>query len=104
MTQGDEMALSTNDENDYPTEIQLLAISAWPANDFVGLMEFIEPLWKYADSGYWTEEDGEYRISTAGWSGNEEIIFYMQQNHVWWMMFWQQSRRGGHYIFGPTRR
>ena len=87
--------------NEYPTNVQLLAISAWAANDFTGLMDFIKPLWAYADSGYWEQVGNEYHISTAGWSGNEEIIFYMMQNHVWWFMFWQQSRRGGHYIFGP---
>lgn len=91
--------ISTNAENDYPTENHLSIIKTWPYNDFIGLMEFIKPLWAYANCGYWKEQDGEYHISTAGWSDNEEIISYMEQNHVWWMMFWYQSQRGGHYIF-----
>jgi len=85
--------------DDYPTEQQLVKIETWPANDLEGLMGFIQPLWAYADCGYWSQLDGVYRISTAGWSGNEEIISSLQQNHIWWMMFWYQSRRGGHYIF-----
>ena len=86
-----------------PTEVNFLGISGWPADDLHGLMTYIKPLWKYADCGYWTREGDVYYISTAGWSGNEEIIFYMMQNHVWWMMFWEQSRRGGHYIFSSNR-
>ncbi len=85
--------------NDYPTDEQLETIKNWKADDFVGLMKYVRFLWNYADVGYWVEIEGEYRISTAGWSGNEDIIFAMKQNHIWWMMFWYQSQRGGHYIF-----
>lgn len=82
-----------------PTEQQLEKIFTWDANDLHGLMAYIKPLWRYADSGYWKEENGVYSISTAGMSDNEEIIEYMSSNIIWWLMFWQQSRRGGHYIF-----
>ena len=85
--------------NDYPTDEQLDIIAHWKMSDLGGMMAYIKPLWNYADCGYWEEDDKEYRISTGGWSGNEDIIDAMRHNHIWWMMFWYQSRRGGHYIF-----
>jgi len=86
-----------------PTSEQLFEIQTWHPDDLHGLMEFIKPLWKYADCGFWEQVGDEYVISTAGWSDNEAIIAAMMSNHVWWMMFWYQSRRGGHYIFKPVR-
>lgn len=86
--------------NDYPTEEQLATIECWDASDLGGLMAYIKPIWNYSDCGYWKEENGEYRISTGGWSGNEDIIEVMNRNFVWWSQFWYQSNRGGHYIFG----
>lgn len=90
--------------DDYPTEEELDTIKAWKADDLSGMMEYVKSHWKYADDGYWTEtgwgeNDIEYQISTAGWSGNEDIIYAMRQNYVWWSLFWYQSNRGGHYIF-----
>ena len=88
-----------------PTEEELETIRTWKADDFHGMFDFLKyhSLWKYAEDGYWREEDGEYYLSTAGWSANEEIIGAMQSNHVWWMFFWLSSKRGGHYIFSKGR-
>ena len=85
--------------SEYPTDEELEIIRNWKTNDFHGLMEYIKPLWNYADCGYWNFENDIYSISTGGWSGNEDIIANMQENIVWWMMYWQSSRRGGHYTF-----
>lgn len=86
----------------YPTEEELNKIEQWPHNDFLNLMDFIHNIWEYAEWG-WREEKlkdaVEYDISTAGWSGNEDIIRALEKNPLFWMMCWQQSRRGGHYIF-----
>lgn len=87
------------DVDGYPTEIELDTIRMWAYNDLHGLMEYIKPRWQYAESGYWTEQSGEYHLSTAGWSGNEDIIAAMQDNRAWWMMYWQSTTRGGHYVF-----
>jgi len=89
------------DDSGYPTEECLDKIKNWKIdnNNLRDIMEFIKPVWKYADCGYWMEENGKYLISTGGWSGNEEIIDYMHQNFLLWMLYWEQSRRGGHYIF-----
>ena len=88
--------------NKYPTEEELKKIEEWPHDDFKGLMDFIYDLWEYADSGYWVQKRKKYYISTAGWSGNEDIISALEKNWTFWMMCWQQSKRGGHYIFHVT--
>lgn len=90
----------------YPEEDDLKLIREWDgAQGWHALMAFIKGIWNYAEWG-WSEqhnEDGklEYHISTAGWSGNEDIIAAMMENKLFWMMAWYQSRRGGHYIFRP---
>ena len=97
------------DSDGYPTDAALDKISNWDYNDPKGWFEFIRELW-YLKSWGWTEgrfkdnifQDPEkytYHISTAGWSGNEDIIRAMQQNDILWSDAWLESRRGGHYIF-----
>jgi len=99
------------DKDGYPTKEELEKISSWDLADFKGMMEFIKELWEFADWG-WSESDEPdwlhkdrtnrvYRISTGGWSGNEEIIGAMQKNSIVWFLNWWESRRGGHYIFIP---
>lgn len=92
------------DEDGYPTEVMLDKIAKWDYNvSYKELMEFIKPHWQYSSFGYWIEEEleksREYHISTAGWSGNEDIIRALQENYTFWTLCWVQSRRGGHYIF-----
>jgi hypothetical protein len=95
------------DKDGYPDDEELNKISNWDAKDFIGLMEYIYDLWKYSDCGYWEKEellDGNtYKISTGGWSGNEDIIEALIRNHLFWMLYWRQSKRGGHYIFSSVK-
>ena len=91
------------DEDGYPTEDALDKIEKWQYNDPKGWFKFIENIWHLRSWG-WSEgynENGmyQYNISTAGWSGNEDIIRAMQKNKILWSVAWVQSRRGGHYIF-----
>lgn len=89
---------------DYPTEIELETIRYWVVDDldeYHAIMDYIHDRWQYANSGYWTQEGDIYKISTAGWSGNESLIGAMQDNFVFWAMYWVSSRRGGHYVFAP---
>ncbi len=95
------------DDDGYPTEEELAKIRAWPWQDSAGLMSFIKSIWYLADWG-WREEPGEkkgkihYAISTAGWSGNEDLIAAMMENQMFWTFNWVSSRRGGHYEFEDT--
>lgn len=91
---------------DYPTEQALRAIAEWDG-DMPGWFALIKMSWWSPEWG-WREERStdeitdapltRYRISTGGWSGNEDIIEAMQKS-LGWFFSWVQSRRGGHYIF-----
>lgn len=95
-------------DDKYPDDHELKTVKTW-AGDFNDLMRFVKDHWKYANCGYWSEQyDVEdppftpfnvYRISTAGWSGNESLIDALMDNNVFWLLCWYSSRRGGHYEF-----
>lgn len=87
---------------EYPTDEELEKIRTWNPSDFHGLMAYVKDRWKYADSGYWSKRGNTYKISTAGWSGNEDIISAMHKNHVWWVLYFYSERRGGHFVFKPS--
>lgn len=87
------------DTSGYPTEESLRAIATWnfrqrPYEEF---LSYTKALWTYPDR--WEQTEKQLRLSTGGWSGNEELLGAMEQNFVFWAMCWEQSRRGGHYIF-----
>jgi len=97
------------DSDGCPTEETLKKISGWECTDFRGCMEFVKSIWAYADWGWhetneadWIKTDKVnrvYRISTAGWSGNESIISALKKNSILWFLNWWESRRGGHFVF-----
>lgn len=87
------------DDDGYPDDDELARIELWPYSDFHGLMEYIKPRWQYADCGYWTQDGDIFRLSTAGWSGNESIIQALKANRMFWMMCAAEWKRGGHYVF-----
>lgn len=97
--------------NKYPTNKELKTIEKWTLEQgYIELMEYIKELWWMPDWG-WKEEDvyaeykptkvlhRQYKLSTGGWSGNEEIITAMQNNTFFWVMCWEQSQRGGYHVF-----
>jgi len=93
------------EETEYPSDPVLEKIREWSWKDgFENLMQFIKPHWRYADCGYWKEERRHkgrkrYHLSTAGWSGNEDIIAALRQNFAFWALCWVRTERGGHYVF-----
>lgn len=81
----------------YPEEDELEAIRTWPAEDFVGLMAYVRERWTFPH--YFHVEGGVYRLSTCGWSGNEELLGALHENTVVGLMHWYASRRGGHEVW-----
>lgn len=98
----DDLPSFTFDVDGYPTEESLKTLSTWDIHDILGCFKFARSGWKYG-SDYFTieERNGRVRVklSTGGWSGNEDIIGAMQQNTVLWIVAMQEFRRGGHYVF-----
>lgn len=86
------------DQDGYPTERELEAIALVPLDDFEGMIDIVEKLWR---GNQWERDRGSglWRLSTYGWSGNETIISEMQANTFWWLRYWYMSRRGGYYEF-----
>lgn len=97
------------DEDGYPTDAALRLIEIWHFEDQRGWFDFIKSIWHLSSWGWHEKEETHdfyddqtvirLYVSTAGWSGNESIIFAMEKNHMLWHFSWVQSRRGGHYIF-----
>lgn len=98
------------DKDGYPTEETLQKIRDWDMMDPWGVFEFIKKIWEYRDWG-WTEKHGKseitgkstikFYISTAGWSGNEDLIDALRESGegMIWIISWISHRRGGHYEF-----
>ena len=95
------------DADGYPTEEELEKIRTWshPKYDYTGLLDYVGSHWWYPEYFHKepTKAGAQYKISTGGWSGNEELIGALQENLVFWGLCWVSSRRGGHYEF-ETRK
>lgn len=92
-----------NDE--YPTDEQLQSILDFEGTPEQFARELIESLWWHGGFTITQEYDDildersiKLRISTWGWSGNEDLIGVMKQTWFWFM-WWSASYRGGHYEF-----
>ena len=83
----------------YPTERQLTTIRKWDLTQksVIDLLDFVQPLWSYEDR--FVRRHHTLRLSTGGWSGNEDIIGALRRNFLFWSMYWFKTQRGGHYWF-----
>ena len=104
MTHADRLRLDS-DGDGYPTDDSLEQIANWKATeaDYRPLLEAIQPVWRFGDYGYWEKDwrTGIYHVSTAGWSGNEDIIraLHKADERLFWFFCFVAQRRGGHYEF-----
>jgi len=87
----------------FPEERQLELIRSWPENDYPGLMQYVESLWRG-----WKQPRNPfnhdiaamlYQVSTRGRAGNEAIITALEANRSFWEQCWVSYRVGGHYEF-----
>ncbi len=87
---------------DYPSDHLLKWFSEYDVleNGPCDLIHRIKENWEYGDMGYfsWDPRRRLLRLSTAGWSGNEDIICALQSNFLFWQ-YWINSHVGGHYVF-----
>lgn len=91
---------------DYPTNAELKKIRNWKIDTpgkLMALLDFLKERWQYGNCGYYELKGKkilQLRLSTAGWSENEDMIDALQKNDwFFWGLFWQKSKRGGHYFF-----
>lgn len=88
----------------YPTMTELNRIGDWNISsekDIRDLLGYVRARWTYPD--YFpplpAEDAKEFIVSTAGWSGNEDLIEALSENTMFWALCWVQSKRGGHHTF-----
>lgn len=84
---------------DYPSRSDLRRVKKWPREDIEGLFTFLKSIWWPDGDWGWTWRGRKIRVSTGGWSGNEELIIALQKNHLIWALTWEETRVGGHYKF-----
>lgn len=87
----------------YPTKQELSKITQWPADDFMGLLYFIEDIWAYDKANRIWKKDIlgwylEVTLITCGWSGNESIIKALL-NNFWWGYWYYEWTRGDKHVF-----
>ena len=86
----------------YPTEDELHRIRTWdviPDGERERCLDWIgETCWHFGERGWKKDEHKVYRVSTGGWSGNEDVIYAMKQNVLLWSLSFYNHRRGGHFI------
>lgn len=51
----------------------------------------------YASGGF--EEDGFFRFSTGGWSGNEDFVHMLHKDTMVELLYLRKWERGGHWYY-----
>lgn len=89
--------------NDYPEQDQLNALIKLDSFK-LSFSEFVDHIRNCYNEDYGKIDfDGTtLRISTGGWSGNEDILSALQDNIGFWTRYWCEVHRGGLFIFKDT--
>lgn len=89
------------DGDKYPTENTIVSIPWWNYQwGHKELMQHVAPLFNDScGSCHFDEDLGQWRVTTGGWSGCEEVIHALQLNTMFWVMCWVSSTRGGLHFF-----
>ena len=88
--------------SEYPLEESLRKVRDWDMtkdNPFE-LVNFICAIWNetYGVAELIGKKVKTLKLSTGGWSGNEDIIRAIMKSDFW-TLYWELSVRGGFYIF-----
>lgn len=95
------------DSNGYPTAAELKKIKEWNPRSFPRLIEFITARWAYPTyleqeiikEDFFGHTVLVWHLSTAGWSGNESMIYALEANRLFSSLWYSSWERGGHYVF-----
>lgn len=87
------------DADGYPTEstLRMFEYCMSSVQYFTKVMEALAAVWRYPERV--TRQGDIWRVSTGGWSGNEDVIGALRQNHLWWTFYCRAWSAGGHYVF-----
>jgi len=85
-------------ENGGVTDYTLNVIRQWPADDWVGLIEFLQYVWDHT-YGNMVFSATEVDFITGGWSENEAILSALRENYAIHSMYWISSHRGGRSVY-----
>ena len=101
------------DDEGYPTPAYLESIRSWPhESGYNNLMDYVARGWWNGNSSISKSHRVEkeqfvadiFRLSTGGWSGNEDIIAVLHGNALFYIMCWHSSQKGGHYKYEIKRK
>ncbi|MGB3937521.1 MAG: hypothetical protein WBL29_17630 [Burkholderiales bacterium] len=86
-----------------PTDADCERARNWPITsmaDCEALLEFVRECWWMSAGLISQSPNGElWRVSTGGYSSNEELLSAVQDNGSFWSRCWESTRRGGHFTF-----
>lgn len=93
------------DADGYPTAEALRGISVWTGTPRELVDDVLVPLFRAYGTVEvtdallsWGPRVKRVRLSTGGWSGNEDAINALKDG-FFWFAWWTTTRRGGHYTF-----
>ena len=89
------------DKDGYPTPEERDYLAHCGDKKLKVVVPFLRTIWWGPEFGV-RETQRRLYLSTAGWSGNEELIEVLEGT-MFWMLCWESSRRGGHYVFNLSR-
>ena len=97
--------MDKTDEHGNVTDYAVNVISRWPADDWDGLLEFLNDVWNHT-YGKMIFSAATVEFITGGWSENEQILSALQENYAIHSRDWFSSHRGGRSVYGlqTTRR
>ena len=91
-------------------ERHLDRIRSWPDDDHLGLMDYVESLWRSGEWGWKTQRNPftgrvvarTYLVSTGGSAGNEAIVNALEANRPFWEHCMISYHHRGLYEFKVT--